>query len=106
MAASAWILQPRLFALAHYATYDGLLTVLWACATLAFAKAVERGTDQSRGGPRWSWVIVFGLLAALAMGTKLTGWLLPIPFLAWVAGYRDRRGPRDGGRDSSSPSPW
>jgi len=26
------------------------------------------------------------------MGTKLTGWLVPLPFLAWVILYRDRRG--------------
>ena len=25
------------------------------------------------------------------MGTKLTGWFLPLPFLAWAIIYRDRR---------------
>ena len=38
--------QPHVFALAHYATYDGLLTSLWAGSVLAFAKAVERGGDD------------------------------------------------------------
>jgi hypothetical protein len=36
--------------------------------------------------------MLFGVLTGCAMGTKLTGWLLPIPFLAWAILYRDRRG--------------
>ena len=36
--------------------------------------------------------MLFGVLTGCAMGTKLTGWFLPIPFLAWVILYRDRRG--------------
>jgi 4-amino-4-deoxy-L-arabinose transferase-like glycosyltransferase len=91
-AAGAWMFQPHLFALAHYATYDGLLTSLWTGSVLAFAKAVERGAGSPTILPHGRWVVVFGLLAACAMGTKLTGWLLPLPFLAWAILYRDRRG--------------
>jgi 4-amino-4-deoxy-L-arabinose transferase-like glycosyltransferase len=91
-AAGAWMFQPHLFALAHYATYDGLLSSLWAASTLAFAKAVERAADEKGKSPRWPWVAVFGLFAGLAMGTKLTGWFLPLPFLAWALVYRDGRG--------------
>src|SRR5207245_2371185 len=36
MAAGAFVLQPRLFAHAHYAHYDALLTSLWIGAILAF----------------------------------------------------------------------
>jgi 4-amino-4-deoxy-L-arabinose transferase-like glycosyltransferase len=113
-AAGAWMFQPHLFALAHYATYDGLLTSLWTGSVLAFAKAVERGGDDRetfgpppggvrrpapnchseppRAGPRWRWAALFGVLLAGAMGCKLTGWFLPVPFLAWVILYRHGRG--------------
>jgi hypothetical protein len=36
--------------------------------------------------------MLFGVILGLAAGTKFTGWFLPIPFLAWSALYRDRRG--------------
>jgi hypothetical protein len=91
LAAGAWVLQPNLFAHGHYATYDALLASLWLNAILAFAKAVEPATTPSRY-PRWGWAIVFGLLAGCAADTKLTGWLLPLPFLAWSLLYRSRQG--------------
>jgi 4-amino-4-deoxy-L-arabinose transferase-like glycosyltransferase len=89
-AAGAWLLQPRLFAHGHYALYDGVLTSLWVGSILAFARAVE--PREGRRGPRWGWVIAFGVLAGWAADTKLTGWFLPLPLLAWTAFYRDRRG--------------
>ncbi len=89
LAAGAWVLQPRLFAHAHYATYDALLTSLWVSAILAFVAAIEPTGD--RRGPRWGWVVLFGLLCGWAADTKLTGWFLPLPFLVWTALYRDRR---------------
>jgi 4-amino-4-deoxy-L-arabinose transferase-like glycosyltransferase len=89
LAVGAWVLPPRLFAHGHYCLYDALLTSLWVGSILAFSRAVE-----PRGGrfPRWPWVVVFGLLAGWAAETKLTGWFLPIPFLAWTALDRNRRG--------------
>jgi 4-amino-4-deoxy-L-arabinose transferase-like glycosyltransferase len=89
LAVGAWVLQPRLFAHAHYAHYDALLTSLWVGSILAFSRAVEPPGGKT---PRWPWVVVFGLLAGWAADTKLTGWLLPIPFLAWTALDRSRRG--------------
>jgi hypothetical protein len=89
-AAGAWVLQPRLFAHAHYATYDAILASLWVCALAAFARAVE--PSERPRAPRWGWVIVFGIIAGCAADTKLTGWLLPIPFIVWSLIYRDRRG--------------
>ena len=38
--------------------------------------------------------MAFGILAGWAADTKLTGWFLPLPFLAWTLLYRDRRGAR------------
>lgn len=91
-APGAWVLQPRLFAHGHYALYDAVLTALWVGSILAFVRAVEPDDGPSpRSWPRWAWVVVFGLLAGAAAGTKLTGWFLPLPFLAWTALYRDRR---------------
>ncbi|HEV3122274.1 MAG TPA: glycosyltransferase family 39 protein [Isosphaeraceae bacterium] len=90
LAAGAWVLQPRLFAHGHYATYDALLSSLWVGSILAFWCAMEPAA-QPRRNPRWGWVAVFGLLAGWAADTKLTGWALPLPFLVWTAIYRDRR---------------
>ena len=87
---------------------------LWVGAILAFAEAVDPAATDDRGGrhPRWGWVVVFGLLAGWAADTKLTGWFLPLPFLAWTALYRSRRGSwtlavggRGGRRDPVCPQP-
>ncbi|WP_435009302.1 ArnT family glycosyltransferase [Tundrisphaera lichenicola] len=88
LAAGAWVLQPNLFGHGHYATVDGILSCLWVGALLAFARAVER---EGRS-PGWGWVLLFGILCGWAADSKLTGWFLPVPFLAWSLIYRDRRG--------------
>ena len=88
LAASSWAFQPNLFGHGHYATVDGLLTALWVGALLAFARAVER---EGRS-PDWGWVVVFGVLCGWAADSKLTGWFLPLPFFAWSALDRSRRG--------------
>jgi 4-amino-4-deoxy-L-arabinose transferase-like glycosyltransferase len=91
--AGAWILQPRLFGHWHYAHFDNVLVSLWVASVLAFAKAVERDAgDRGSRWPRWPWVLLFGVLWGGAAGTKLTGWFLPFPYLAWVLLYRSRRG--------------
>jgi hypothetical protein len=92
LAAGAWALQPRLFAEGHYATYDALLASLWVAATITFARAVEPGEEKMSGRLRWASAIALGVLLGWAADTKLTGWLLPLPFLAWTALARDRRG--------------
>ena len=88
LASGAWVFQPNLFAHGHYATVDALLTCLWVGALLAFAGAVERPGRS----PGWGWAIGFGVLCGWAADSKLTGWFLPLPFLAWSLLYRDRRG--------------
>jgi hypothetical protein len=108
--AGAWALQPQLFGLGHYATYDALLTCLWVDAILAFWLAVEGGVM------RWGWAVAFGVLLGWAMDTKLTGWFLPLSFVGWavlyaIAGALSRTTPHpnpppQGGRGSGrSPSP-
>ncbi|HEY2157524.1 MAG TPA: glycosyltransferase family 39 protein [Isosphaeraceae bacterium] len=92
-AVGAWASQPRLFAHGHYAHYDALLACLWVGSILAFLKAVEPD-ERPSANPRWGWVVVFGLLAGAAAATKLTGWFLPLPFVAWALLARDRRAGR------------
>ena len=91
LAAGTWALQPNLFAMGHYATYDGLLACLWVGSILAFVGATRLGEPIREGPPRWGRAVLFGILAGCAAATKLTGWFLPIPFLAWAILRRDRR---------------
>jgi hypothetical protein len=89
----AFTLSPQLFAMGHYAHYDGPLTCLWLGSVMAFVQAVVHAAGApSRRSPRWGWVVLFGVLTGAAAGTKLTGWFLPLPFLLWTALYRDRKG--------------
>jgi hypothetical protein len=93
LAAGSWVFQPNPFAHGHYAAYDGILASLWILAIIAFAQAViPRETDSTSIGKvaRWSSIVLFGLILGCAAATKLTGWFLPLPFLAWAAWYRDR----------------
>jgi hypothetical protein len=90
-AAGGLALQPRMFAHAHYAAYDAILTCLWILAVLTFTLAVEKREGESRRWPRWGWVIAFGIVCGWAADVKLTGWFLPLPFIAWTILYRDRR---------------
>ena len=36
--------------------------------------------------------MIFGVILGCAAATKLTGWFLPLPFLAWAVLYRSRQG--------------
>ncbi|HEU5118844.1 MAG TPA: hypothetical protein VFT74_19785, partial [Isosphaeraceae bacterium] len=60
---------------------------LWLLAVLTFFLAVEE-PKPARAWPRWGWVLAFGMILGMAMGTKLTGWLIPLPLLVWCALYR------------------
>jgi len=91
LAACAWVLQPNLFAHGHYASYDALLTSLWVLAIFAFACATEATAVPQDRAIRWSWVLCFGFVLGCALATKLTGWVLLLPFLIWAGLYRDAR---------------
>ena len=69
-------------------TYDAAAVGLWVGAILALRRGGPEpgpGGPRRAGPPRWGWVVVFGVLAGWAADTKLTGWFLPLPFLAWTA---------------------
>jgi hypothetical protein len=87
--AAAWALHPHLFALGHYATYDGLLASLWLGTCLAFGRTVEQYALPPRRP--WFWLVLTGLLWGMTLGMKFTGWFLGIPLLAWCLWLRNRR---------------
>ncbi len=80
-AALALLVQPRLFAHAHFALADALLAACWVLAWAAFAPP----------RPNWRRAVLFGLLLGMAMSTKAPGWFAPIPFILRAALYRDGR---------------
>jgi 4-amino-4-deoxy-L-arabinose transferase-like glycosyltransferase len=91
LAAGSWVFQPNLFGHGHYAAYDAVLSSLWVLAIIVFAQLVappEPGPD--RRAIQWLRTAVFGLILGCAAATKLTGWFLPLPFLAWAGWYRSR----------------
>ncbi len=93
LAAGSWVLQPNLFANGHYAGYDSVLMSLWVLAIIVFARAVApAGTAGDHTAPRWPLTIVLGLILGCAAATKLTGWFLPVPFVAWAVWTRSRNG--------------
>jgi hypothetical protein len=76
--------MPRMFAHAHFATLDGPLTACWLLAWAAFAPARRN----------LFWTPLFGVALGLTLAAKFTGWLAPLPFVAWTILYRDRAGLR------------
>jgi 4-amino-4-deoxy-L-arabinose transferase-like glycosyltransferase len=92
LAAGSWVLQPNLFGHGHYAAYDAVLSSLWVLSIVAFTCAVGSEPDQSKPRIHWLATLTFGVLVGCAAGTKLTGWFLPLPYLAWAILYRSRRG--------------
>ncbi|MBI3465050.1 MAG: hypothetical protein HY000_18640, partial [Planctomycetes bacterium] len=80
-AAGSWLLMPRIFAHAHFASYDMPLACLWFLSVAAFWKACERWPISFRSGITWS--VTFAVVLAMAAATKFTGWLIPLPLLAW-----------------------
>lgn len=104
--AAAWVLMPRVFAHAHLASYDIPLACLWLLTVFAFWKAVEV-TQASRSCPAtpsdWRavvrWSFAFASTLSLAAATKFTGWLIPLPLLAWsvIGSFGSRAAPASEG---------
>jgi hypothetical protein len=77
---SALMLLPRMFAHAHFASFDGPLVSCWILTWATFAPA-RRG---------WAARILWGIMLGTALSCKATGWIAPLPFLVWTVIYRDR----------------
>ena len=80
-AVAALMLLPRMFAHAHTASFDGPLVACWILAWATFAPAREN----------WRMGMVWGIALGLTLGAKATGWIAPLPFVAWTLVYLDRR---------------
>lgn len=83
-AVTTLMLLPRMFAHAHFASFDGPLTSCWVLTWATFPPAL--------GSRRWT--LVWGIALGMVLSTKATGWLAPLPFFAWALLYRDRAGLR------------
>jgi hypothetical protein len=92
LAAGSWILQPNLFGHGHYASYDAVLSSLWVLSIITFISAIRADPEVVGARLRYLMTALFGLILGCAATTKLTGWFLPLPFLAWVVMYRSRSG--------------
>jgi len=79
-AVAAMVFLPRLFAHAHFASFDGPLTSCWILAWAAF--------DPARRKPAWA--VGWGALLGMTMSCKATGWAVAVPFAVWAGLYRDR----------------
>ena len=104
-AVAALMLLPRMFAHAHFASFDGPLVACWVLAWAAFpggkgdgrlsAPKAHQGTPSARESGAWPpslRAILFGIALGMTLSAKATGWLAPLGFLAWTLVYRDRAG--------------
>ncbi len=80
-ATAALVTTPRLFAHAHFASFDGPLTSCWILTWALFAPALTG---------RWGQV-AWGAALGATMSCKFTGWLAPLPFIAYAMVYGDRK---------------
>lgn len=106
-AVAALLLMPRVFAHAHFASFDGPLTSCWILAWAAFRvgqtpSSVGKNVAQTpssvgKNTPPfvlpaaglWT-AILFGIALGMTMSCKATGWLAIVPFAAVAIAYRDR----------------
>jgi hypothetical protein len=73
----ALLFMPRVLGHAHIAATDMPLTLFWFVAALGLYKFV-------RDDNRW-WLVAGAVGLGLGLATKFTGWLAPLPLLAWMA---------------------
>ena len=90
-AATALILQPRLFAHAHYASFDGPLTAFWLLSWATFPERAFTRAAKPTLKEDILPTIRWGALLGATMSCKFTGWLAPLPFLIWPVLQRKRR---------------
>lgn len=89
LASAGLAAMPRMFAHAHLASYDVPTMCLWFFAVAGFLQATESTQSRRRAGLG---LVLFGVAWGCAAGTKLTGWFIPVPIMAWIVMYRERRG--------------
>ena len=78
-AALSLILMPRVFGHAHFAVTDTPLMFFWFLATIGLVRWVTKREKL------WGALGAIGL--GLAIGTKFTGYLIPVPLFLWLLLY-------------------
>jgi len=73
-AAGAFFLMPRVFGHSHIGATDMPITLLWFASAVSFHRALE-----SRG-----WAAVFALVYGMALATKFTAFVIPVPLLIFI----------------------
>ena len=77
-AAAGFVTMPRLFAHAHCGATDMPLSFLWFASALAFHQALE--------SKKWS--VVFAAVYGLALATKFSALIIPLPLVIFVIASR------------------
>jgi 4-amino-4-deoxy-L-arabinose transferase-like glycosyltransferase len=72
--AAAFLLMPRVFGQAHFATTDIPLTLMWFLTVFCFYKGLDN----------WKWSIATGIVWGLGLSTKINLLFLPIPLILWA----------------------
>jgi hypothetical protein len=79
------LLTPRLFGHAHIAATDIPLATLWFFSTYTFLKSMSST----------KWTLAFGVTFGLALSTKFTALIIPLPLALWALAYRRRKALRN-----------
>ncbi|MEA2063484.1 MAG: glycosyltransferase family 39 protein [Gemmatimonadota bacterium] len=77
-AAGSLALMPRVFGHAHFGATDMPISLLWFASAVSFHRALE-----SR-----RWAVVFALIYGLALATKFTAFVIPLPLAAYILAGR------------------
>lgn len=72
--ALAFLLMPRIFGQAHFATTDIPLVLMWVLTVFCFYKGLDN----------WKWSIATGIVWGLGLATKINLLFLPIPLILWA----------------------
>jgi len=83
-AVAALMLMPRMFAHAHFASFDGPLVSCWI---LTWALFMLPASTPKR---RWIVQVLWGIALGMTLSCKATGWIAPVPFICWALIYRNR----------------
>jgi Flp pilus assembly protein TadD len=76
--AGSFALMPRVFGHAHIGATDMPMTLLWFASAVSFHRALESK----------KWAVVFAVVYGLALSTKFTAFIIPLPLVAYVLVYR------------------
>ena len=85
-AVAALMTLPRMFAHAHFASFDGPLTSCWILTWATFTPAGRGACSRTP----WRQAVFWGIVLGMTLSCKATGWIAPVPFIAWTLIYRDR----------------